>query len=270
MPGWDETNFFGWDRDREIRPTKIQYETEKKLMLIFLTTRDREETVWFLYVRDEGKTESISVFFYDRDENKLLIKKKTANLATSCFKNTHPDQDETETRLRKIEANEMRPRRDCPKIFHLRQDKFQNFVRDRDETESFGTFSLETKTKLRLSSFTDARAGHPISLVCIYFILRFCLLTLSTQAIFSAYENLPFPGDTISLLSKYSPYLSKKDYISVLVFLCNSIYDNRLNLKQMVTSWNAFLSLICSLCVRKLRFSGIILSLLKWTYIWSS
>ena len=43
--GWDETNFLG--RDREIRPTKVQYETktEKKWMLIFLTRQDRDETV---------------------------------------------------------------------------------------------------------------------------------------------------------------------------------------------------------------------------------
>ena len=40
-------------RDREIRPMKIQYETEKKWMLIFLTRRDRHETVWFFFVRDE-------------------------------------------------------------------------------------------------------------------------------------------------------------------------------------------------------------------------
>ena len=42
----------------------------------------------------------------DRDENKLLIKKKTVNLAKFCLKNTHSDQDKTETRLSKIEANE--------------------------------------------------------------------------------------------------------------------------------------------------------------------
>ena len=36
-PGWDETNFLGRDRDREIRLMKIHYETEteKKWMLIF-------------------------------------------------------------------------------------------------------------------------------------------------------------------------------------------------------------------------------------------
>ena len=35
--GWDETNFLGRDRDREIRLMKIHYETEteKKWMLIF-------------------------------------------------------------------------------------------------------------------------------------------------------------------------------------------------------------------------------------------
>ena len=45
VSGWDETNFLG--RDREIRLMKIHYETEteKKWMLIFLTRRDRDDTV---------------------------------------------------------------------------------------------------------------------------------------------------------------------------------------------------------------------------------
>ena len=50
-------------------------------------------------------------------------KKKTVNLAKFCLKNTHPDQNETETRLSKIEANETRPRQDCLKNFHSRQDR---------------------------------------------------------------------------------------------------------------------------------------------------
>ena len=41
----------------------------------------------------------------------------------------------------------MRPGRDCPENFHSRRDKFQNLVRDRDETESLATFSLETETE---------------------------------------------------------------------------------------------------------------------------
>ena len=47
LSGWDETNFLRQDRDREIRIIKIHYETktEKKWMLIFLTRRDRDETV---------------------------------------------------------------------------------------------------------------------------------------------------------------------------------------------------------------------------------
>ena len=47
MTGWDETNILGQDRDREIRLMKIHYETEteKKLMLIFRTRRDQDETV---------------------------------------------------------------------------------------------------------------------------------------------------------------------------------------------------------------------------------
>ena len=58
VPGWDETNFLGRDRDREKKLIKIHYETEteKMWMLIFLTRRDRDETVWFFYVRDETET----------------------------------------------------------------------------------------------------------------------------------------------------------------------------------------------------------------------
>ena len=37
-----------------------------------------------------------------------------------------------------------------------RQDKFQNFVRDWDEAENLGTFSLKTKTRLRLASVTES------------------------------------------------------------------------------------------------------------------
>ena len=45
LPGWDETNLLG--RDREIKLMKIHYETktEKKWMLNFLTRRDQDETV---------------------------------------------------------------------------------------------------------------------------------------------------------------------------------------------------------------------------------
>ena len=49
-------------------------------------------------------------------------------MALLFFKTTHPDQDETETRLSKIEANETRPRQDCLKNFHP--------GRDQDETTS--------------------------------------------------------------------------------------------------------------------------------------
>ena len=67
-------------------------------------------------------------------------------MALSNLKTTDPDQDKTETRLSKIEANEMRPRQDCLKNFHPRRDNLQNLIREWDETESLGTFSLETET----------------------------------------------------------------------------------------------------------------------------
>ena len=58
----------------------------------------------------------LTLFLRDPDENKLLIKKKTVNLAKFCLKTTHPDQDETETRLSIIEANETRPRVSVPSL----------------------------------------------------------------------------------------------------------------------------------------------------------
>ena len=32
--GWDETNVWGQDKDQEIRPMQIHYETKKKWMMI--------------------------------------------------------------------------------------------------------------------------------------------------------------------------------------------------------------------------------------------
>ena len=70
--------------------------------------RDETETRFNskFWARPRGDRESQYLFLRDRDENKFLITKKTVNLAKFCFKNTHPDQDETEKRLSKIEANE--------------------------------------------------------------------------------------------------------------------------------------------------------------------
>ena len=75
-----------------------------------------------------------------------MIKKKTVNLAKFCLKNTHSDQDKTKTRLSKFEANETRPRRDCPKIFQLRRDREETSSKILYETESLSIFSLETET----------------------------------------------------------------------------------------------------------------------------
>ena len=79
------------------------------------------------------------------------------------LKTTHPDQDETETRLSKLEVNGMRPGRDGPKICHPRQDGDETSSKILYETERLGTFSLETETRPRLSSFTGvyrAIQGH--------------------------------------------------------------------------------------------------------------
>ena len=76
-------------------------------------------------------------------------------MALLFLKTTHTDQDETKTRLNKIEANETETETRLSEKFSSetrpRRDNLQNFVRDRDETESLGTFSLETETRPRLS-----------------------------------------------------------------------------------------------------------------------
>ena len=74
-------------------------------------------------------------------------------MALSFFKTTHPDQHKTETKLSKIEANETRQRlsENFSSETRQRQDNLQNFARERDETESLGTFSLKTETRPRLS-----------------------------------------------------------------------------------------------------------------------
>ena len=64
-----------------------------------------------------------------RPRREQTFKKKTVNLAKFCLKNAHPDQDKTETRLSKIEANETRLSQKFASETRPRQDKFQNFVR---------------------------------------------------------------------------------------------------------------------------------------------
>ena len=61
-----------------------------------LETRPRQDLT-----QNSGQDrESRCLLLQDRDENKLVLKKKTVNLAKFCLKITHPDQDKTETRLR--------------------------------------------------------------------------------------------------------------------------------------------------------------------------
>ena len=87
------------------------------------------------------------------EENDLI-------LALLYLKTTNPDQDKTETRLSKIEANKMRPKRDYLKNFHTRQDRDETTSKILDETESLGTFSLKTETKPRLSPISGAELGN--------------------------------------------------------------------------------------------------------------
>ena len=85
------------------------------------------------------------------------MKEKTVNLAKFCFKNTHRDQDKTETRLSKLEANKTRLRRDCPKNFHLRQDRDETSSKILYETKSFCTFSVKTEMRLSIIEANGTR-----------------------------------------------------------------------------------------------------------------
>ena len=119
-------------------------------MLIFCTRRDQDETVAFFYVRDKTKTSLnsefqarlwVSVSFSTRPRQEPSFNEENGwILALLFFKTTLPDQFETETRVSKIEANKMRPRQDCLKNFHPRQD--------RDETTSKILFKTGTRPRV--------------------------------------------------------------------------------------------------------------------------
>ena len=144
---------------------------------MFCTRRDRDETVYFFYVRDEtetwlrisGETEmrpNVSVSFSTRLRREPSFNEENDwILALLYLKTTNPDQDETETRLSKIEANETRPRRDCLKIFHPRRDRDETTSKIVYETESLGTFSLETETRPRLSPISETVQDKNLNLL---------------------------------------------------------------------------------------------------------
>ena len=129
-------------RDREKVDTDFFTEMRPwRECLIFLPRRDLTQNSR----RDRGQDrESLCVFLRDRDKNKLLVKKKTVNLARFCLKSTNPDQDKTEMRLSKIEATKTRRGQDSPKIF----------IRDETSSKILFDFSFETVTRPSLSSFT--------------------------------------------------------------------------------------------------------------------
>ena len=87
----------------------------------------------------------VSVSFFARPRQERNSNEKIDELfSLISLKTTHPGHDQTKTRLSKIETDETRPRQDCLKICI------------RNET-SLGTFSLETETRPRLSSFTRSK-----------------------------------------------------------------------------------------------------------------
>ena len=116
---------------------------------------DRGQTVSFSYVRE---TVSVS-YLRDQDMNQILMK-KFFYIGLILLKSIHPVQDETEMRLSKIKEKETRPRKDCLKNCHPRQNRDKTSSRFLYKTESLGIFSLETRP--RLSSFTERHSFDPI------------------------------------------------------------------------------------------------------------
>ena len=59
------------------------------------------------------------MFFFTRPRREPTFNEEIDQIfGLISLKTTHLGQDETETRLNKIEANEMRPRQDYLKVFH--------------------------------------------------------------------------------------------------------------------------------------------------------
>ena len=74
-----------------------------------------------------GETEtrpSVSVYFFTRPRRDPNSDEENDWIFAICFlKTAHPYEDETETKLSKIEANKTRQRQDCLKNFHPRRDR---------------------------------------------------------------------------------------------------------------------------------------------------
>ena len=85
------------------------------------------------------------------------------------LKTNHPNQDETEMRLSKIEANETRPGQECPKFFHLRQDQDETSSKILYETQTRPRVSVSLVSRPRLLSFTALL--NLLAIVRLYLIL---------------------------------------------------------------------------------------------------
>ena len=121
-------------------------------MLIFCKRGDRDKTVSFFNVRDKTETSldspRVSVSFSTRPRQEPSFNEENDWILVLLYlKTTNQDQDETETRLSKIKANETRPRQKCLKNFHSR--------RDRNETTS--KILYETGTRPRVSVLLVSR-----------------------------------------------------------------------------------------------------------------
>ena len=128
-------------------------------MLIFCTRRDWDETVSFIYVRDETRPrETVSFFTRPRQEPSFNVENDWI-FALLYLKTTNPDQDKTEARLSKIEVNETRPRQDCLKICHPGWDRDEKTFKILYETGTRPKVSVLLVLRPRLSPISGYIKG---------------------------------------------------------------------------------------------------------------
>ena len=157
--------------DSKIRGVNIHYQThtEKKWMLIFVWDKTKTRlSNCFMSKKRPRQDPSCCVFLWDGDKKwhqRLYIWLNSAENYTSWFR-MKPRQDWVKL---------MQTRRDRDQIFHPRQDR--NKTRSKILTKSLCTFSFETKTKPRLSSFAAKHVSEAISVgICSAYMFSLILI----------------------------------------------------------------------------------------------
>ena len=117
----------------------------RRCCLIFqCPRRDRDSTKTFGQGQDPR-------YLFTRPRLEPTFNEEIDKLFASIFlKIIHPGQDETETRLSKIEANEMR----LAQFLDLRRDQEETSSKILYKTESLSTFGLKTATRPRPKYYT--------------------------------------------------------------------------------------------------------------------